>query len=65
MLIVCAEAVVERVASANPPTKDGDFRLHAFENQINKKTHVALVRGSFSPSDCGPFGCSSSVFLVS
>jgi 3,4-dihydroxy 2-butanone 4-phosphate synthase / GTP cyclohydrolase II len=39
------EAVVERVASANLPTEYGDFRLHAFENQITKETHVALVRG--------------------
>ena len=39
------ESVVERVASANLPTEYGDFRLHAFENQINKETHIALVRG--------------------
>jgi 3,4-dihydroxy 2-butanone 4-phosphate synthase/GTP cyclohydrolase II len=39
------EAVVERVASANLPTEYGDFRLHAFENQITKETHIALVRG--------------------
>jgi 3,4-dihydroxy 2-butanone 4-phosphate synthase/GTP cyclohydrolase II len=24
---------------------DGEFGLHAFENQIDKKTHIALVRG--------------------
>ena len=39
------ELVVERVASANLPTEYGDFHLHAFENQINKETHIALVRG--------------------
>jgi 3,4-dihydroxy 2-butanone 4-phosphate synthase / GTP cyclohydrolase II len=39
------ESVVERVASANLPTEYGDFRLHAFENQISKETHIALVRG--------------------
>lgn len=39
------EPVVECVASANLPTEYGDFRLHAFENQISRETHVALVRG--------------------
>ena len=39
------ESVVKRVASTNLPTEYGDFRLHAFENQIDKKTHIALVRG--------------------
>jgi 3,4-dihydroxy 2-butanone 4-phosphate synthase/GTP cyclohydrolase II len=39
------ESVVKRVASTNLPTEYGEFRLHAFENQINKQTHVALVRG--------------------
>lgn len=39
------ELVVDCVASANLPTEYGDFRLHAFENQINKETHIALVRG--------------------
>lgn len=39
------ESVVERVASTKLPTEYGEFRLHAFENQIDKQTHVALVRG--------------------
>jgi 3,4-dihydroxy 2-butanone 4-phosphate synthase/GTP cyclohydrolase II len=39
------ESVVKRVASTNLPTEYGDFRLHAFENQIDKETHIALVRG--------------------
>ena len=39
------ELVVECVASANLPTEYGGFQLHAFENQINKETHIALVRG--------------------
>jgi len=39
------EPVVKRVASANLPTESGDFHLHAFENQITKETHIALVRG--------------------
>jgi len=37
------ESVVTRVASTKLPTEYGEFRLHAFENQIDKQTHVALV----------------------
>jgi len=47
-LIACrmrTESVVKRVASTKLPTEYGEFRLHAFENQIDKQTHVALVRG--------------------
>ncbi len=40
------ESVVKCVASTNLPTEYGEFRLHAFENQIDKQTHVALVRGN-------------------
>ena len=39
------ESVLKRVASTKLPTEYGEFRLHAFENQIDKQTHVALVRG--------------------
>jgi len=39
------DSVVKCVASANLPTEYGEFRLHAFENQIDKQTHIALVRG--------------------
>lgn len=39
------ESVVKCVASTNLPTEYGEFRLHAFENQIDKQTHVALVCG--------------------
>src|SRR5262249_54737981 len=39
------ESLVKRVASAKLPTEHGDFRVHAFENQVDHQTHVALVRG--------------------
>jgi 3,4-dihydroxy 2-butanone 4-phosphate synthase/GTP cyclohydrolase II len=39
------ESVVKRVASTKLPTEYAEFRLHAFENQIDKQTHVALVCG--------------------
>jgi 3,4-dihydroxy 2-butanone 4-phosphate synthase/GTP cyclohydrolase II len=39
------ESVVKRVAFARLPTEYGEFCLHAFENQIDKEIHIALVRG--------------------
>src|ERR1700722_16118033 len=39
------ESMVKCVASTKLPTEYGEFRLHAFENQIDKQTHLALVRG--------------------
>ena len=39
------ESLVKRVASAKMPTDYGDFRVHAFENQVDHQTHVALVCG--------------------
>jgi 3,4-dihydroxy 2-butanone 4-phosphate synthase / GTP cyclohydrolase II len=39
------ESLVKRVASARLPTEYGDFRIHAFENQVDRHTHVALVCG--------------------
>src|ERR1700692_735432 len=39
------ESLVKRVACTKLPTEYGEFRLHAFESQIDKQTHVALVSG--------------------
>jgi hypothetical protein len=39
------DSLVKCVASTNLPTEYGEFRLHAFENQIDKQTHIALVCG--------------------
>lgn len=39
------DSIVKRVASAKLPTEYGEFSLHAFENQIDKKVHIALVCG--------------------
>src|SRR5216684_3541139 len=39
------ESLVKRVASAKLPTEYGDFHVYAFENLIDKQTHVALVCG--------------------
>jgi 3,4-dihydroxy 2-butanone 4-phosphate synthase / GTP cyclohydrolase II len=39
------ESLVKPVASARLPTEYGEFHLHAFESQIDKQTHLALVCG--------------------
>jgi 3,4-dihydroxy 2-butanone 4-phosphate synthase/GTP cyclohydrolase II len=39
------ESLVKRAASAKMPTDYGDFRVHAFESQVDNQTHIALVRG--------------------
>jgi 3,4-dihydroxy 2-butanone 4-phosphate synthase/GTP cyclohydrolase II len=39
------ESLVKRIASARLPTKYGEFRVHAFENQVDKQSHIALVCG--------------------
>jgi 3,4-dihydroxy 2-butanone 4-phosphate synthase / GTP cyclohydrolase II len=39
------ESLVKRVASAKLPTEYGEFRVHAFVDQVEKQTHVALVCG--------------------
>ena len=42
------ESLVKRMASAKLPTDFGDFQMHVFVNQLDKKEHVALVRGDVS-----------------
>ena len=39
------ERLVRRIAEASLPTPYGEFRLIAFENQIDHREHVALVKG--------------------
>jgi 3,4-dihydroxy 2-butanone 4-phosphate synthase / GTP cyclohydrolase II len=39
------ERLVKRVATAALPTAHGAFHIHAYENQLDNETHVALVRG--------------------
>jgi 3,4-dihydroxy 2-butanone 4-phosphate synthase/GTP cyclohydrolase II len=39
------ESLVRRVATAKLPTEYGDFQVHAFEDQVQKHSHIALVRG--------------------
>ncbi len=42
------ESLVKRVATAKMPTEWGEFRVHAFDNLIDKQTHVALVCGDIT-----------------
>src|SRR4029077_14837635 len=42
------ESLVKRVASAKMPTEWGEFRVHAFDNLVDKQTHVALVCGDIT-----------------
>jgi 3,4-dihydroxy 2-butanone 4-phosphate synthase / GTP cyclohydrolase II len=39
------ESLIHRVAVAHMPTSFGEFRVHAFESDVDKQTHLALVRG--------------------
>ena len=39
------ESMVKQVAKARLPTEYGEFEVHAFENQLDKQTHLALVFG--------------------
>ncbi len=41
---------VRRVAEANLPTMYGEFRIVAYENDLNPETHVAIVKGTPSPA---------------
>jgi 3,4-dihydroxy 2-butanone 4-phosphate synthase/GTP cyclohydrolase II len=45
------EGLVKRVASATLPTDHGTFQIHAFENQLDQQTHVALVRGDIGDGE--------------
>jgi len=39
------ESLVKKVAEINLPTKHGFFRLHLFQNSLDNKEHIALVKG--------------------
>ena len=40
---------VKRAAEAALPTRYGDFRIIAYENELQDQTHVAIVKGAPSP----------------
>jgi 3,4-dihydroxy 2-butanone 4-phosphate synthase / GTP cyclohydrolase II len=45
------ERMVRRVAEARLPTEFGDFRVVAYESDIDQQNHVALVRGELGEGD--------------
>ncbi len=45
------ERFVKRVASPQLPTRHGDFRIYAYENELDGKEHVALVMGDVSTDE--------------
>lgn len=45
------ERFVKRIASPNLPTRFGEFTLHAYENEFDNKTHVALVMGDVTDAE--------------
>jgi 3,4-dihydroxy 2-butanone 4-phosphate synthase/GTP cyclohydrolase II len=40
------EKLVRKIASANLPTKFGEFKITAYEDILTHKTHVSLVKGN-------------------
>lgn len=44
------ELSVKRVAEADMPTKYGEFKIIAYENELEPETHVALVKGPIDSS---------------
>lgn len=45
------EKFVKRIAEPQLPTKYGLFKLLVYENEIDKKHHIALVMGDIKPTD--------------
>ncbi len=45
------EKTIELVSSCQYPTEYGDFRLHAFQDQIDNKLHLALTYGDVKTDD--------------
>lgn len=48
------EKFVREVADARLPTAFGEFRVKAFVNELDQKTHLALIRGDVSYSENDP-----------
>jgi 3,4-dihydroxy 2-butanone 4-phosphate synthase/GTP cyclohydrolase II len=45
------ESLVRRVATAHLPTEYGEFRVYAYENQLDHQAHLALVRGDLGAGE--------------
>ncbi len=45
------DTLVKEVASAKIPSEYGDFKMHVFENLVDGKEHIALVKGSWKEDE--------------
>lgn len=45
------ERLIERVAEARVPTRHGEFTAVSYRSLVDRDEHVALVKGSISPSE--------------
>jgi 3,4-dihydroxy 2-butanone 4-phosphate synthase/GTP cyclohydrolase II len=45
------EKLMEKVVEVNLPTDYGDFRLHLYENKVDRKEHIALTKGDVGDGD--------------
>jgi 3,4-dihydroxy 2-butanone 4-phosphate synthase/GTP cyclohydrolase II len=45
------ESLVRRASEAELPTEFGDFRIIVFDNDIDDRHHVALIKGEIGPKD--------------
>src|SRR3954463_4976585 len=45
------ERYIQRVGEAMLPTRFGDFRMVAYESQIDGESHVALIKGNLAPHE--------------
>ena len=45
------ETFVHQVAEANLPSENGHFRIVAYQNEVDGKEHVAVVKGEFGPDE--------------
>ncbi|MFA7325418.1 MAG: bifunctional 3,4-dihydroxy-2-butanone-4-phosphate synthase/GTP cyclohydrolase II [Candidatus Kapaibacterium sp.] len=45
------DTLIKEVASAHIPSEFGDFKLHVFENVVDGKEHLALVKGEWKEDE--------------
>lgn len=45
------ERLINRAATANMPTKYGDFTAYAYTNDVDHHEHIALVKGDINPDE--------------
>lgn len=45
------ERLVHRISEADMPTDYGNFRIYAYESEVENKTHIALVKGNIEGAE--------------